>query len=310
MDLSIVTTLYKSSRYITEFHRRITTQAKGLTKSYEVIYVDDGSPDNSNEVVREICDNDAHVVLVELSRNFGHHKAMMCGISYAKGEKVFLIDVDLEESPETLQEFWHEMEKDHSIDYVVGETEVKIVPFASKITSNLFYKLFNLFSNIKISNRELVSRLMTRSYVNSLVAYNEKELFIPGIWADVGFKVKRVLANKIHNGDSSYTFRKKAQMAVDAITSFSNKPLIYIFYMGILISLSSMVFIVYLVVRKLFFGIIAQGFTSIMAALLFIGGIIIFSLGIIGIYVSKIYLEVKARPRTIVRQIYKQDSAA
>lgn len=307
MDLSVVTTLYRSSKYISEFHRRMSSEVQGLTQSYEIIYVNDGSPDDSLNVVREVCAKDHRVKILDLSRNFGQHRAMMCGIRHAIGDRVFLIDVDLEEVPESLGKFWEAMEADPEADVVVGTIAEKTVPFFKKATSELFYKVFNTFSSVKISNRELVSRLMKRSYVNALIEYREREVFIPAIWVDAGFNQKKVLSTKTFDGNSSYTLRKKLVMAMEAITSFSNKPLVSIFYVGLLFSLGSLLFIIYLVSRKLLLGQVVLGWTSVMAALFLIGGFIIFSLGIVGIYVSKIYLEVKARPRSIVRKVYQSD---
>jgi len=307
MDLSIVTTLYRSSNYIEEFYRRISSEAQKLTESYEIVFVNDGSPDNSLDVAREICARDGRVKVLDLSRNFGHHRAMMCGLQNTLGDKVFLIDVDLEELPENLGKFWEAMHENPEIDVIVGELEEKTVPLMKKSVSGLFYKIFNAFSSVQISDREIVSRLMRRAYVNALAAYEEREIFFPAIWMDAGFNQKKIPATKTFDGNSTYTLKKKLSMAVEAITSFSSKPLIYIFYLGLLFSLGAAIFISYLVLRKWILGHVFVGWTSLMAVLFFIGGIIIFSLGVVGIYVAKIYIEVKARPYSIVRKVYQGD---
>lgn len=304
MDLSIVTTLYCSAKYAEEFYRRINAEAQKLTDSYEIVFVNDGSPDESLNIVRRICVSDTRVKVLDLSRNYGHHRAMMCGIQHAKGDRVFLIDVDLEELPEALGSFWTAMEQSPDTDVVVGELKAKTVPFFKRLASDSFYRIFNAFSPVKISDRAVVSRMMNRPYVDAISAYGEREIFFPAIWVDAGFKQDTIPATKLYDGDSSYTMRKKLTMAVDAITSFSSKPLIYIFYLGLLFSLGAMVFIVYLVARKILLGQVFLGWTSLMAVLFFIGGIIIFSLGVVGIYISKIYVEVKARPNSIIRKIH------
>ena len=135
--------------------------------------------------------------------------------------------------------------------------------------------------------------------------YSEKELFFPAIWKDAGFKQVRVLATKSYDGNSSYTLKRKLTMAVEAITSFSSKPLVYIFYLGLAFSLGSLIFIAYLLIRKFLIGQVILGWTSVMAALFLIGGIIIFCLGLNGIYLSKIYTQVKSRPNRIVKKIYQ-----
>ena len=306
MKLSIVATLYQSAPYIEEFCRRAGVTARQLVDGdYEIVLVNDGSSDNSLSVARQICAQDSRIKVIDLSRNFGHHRAMMCGMKHAIGERVFLIDVDLEELPESLGAFWKVMEEDPETDVVVGKLKVKTVPFFKKATSDLFYRAFNALSSVQISDREIVSRLMTRTYVNALAEYVEREIFLPAIWVDAGFRQKQVYATKSFDGNSSYTFRKRLMMAVEAITSFSNKPLIYIFYLGLLFSSGSLLFIIYLLMRKLVVGQVLLGWTSLIAFMFLIGGIIIFSLGVVGIYISKLYLEVKARPHSIVRKIYQ-----
>lgn len=306
MNLSIVTTLYSSSRYIEEFYIRISKEAEAITDSYELIFVNDGSPDDSLAIARKLADKDEHIKVIDLSRNYGHHRAMMCGLEYAEGDRIFLIDVDLEELPEKLSQFWWVMEKDQDVDVVIGELVEKSVPFFKRSTSNLFYKLFNLLSVVKISSRDIVSRLMTRDYVNALKEYSEKEIFLPAIWEDTGFRQVRVPATKSYDGNSTYTMKNKLTMAVDAITSFSSKPLIYIFYLGLMFSSGSILFMAFLIIRRLTVGSAILGWTSMFAALFLIGGIIIFSLGIIGIYLSKIYIQVKLRPNSIVKNVFQK----
>ncbi len=306
MKLSIVATLYHSAQYIEEFCRRSEAVASKLVnEEYEIILVNDGSPDNSLDVALKLHTNNYHIKILDLSRNFGHHRAMMCGIEHAQGDRVFLIDVDLEEEPENLTRFWVAMDEDPEIDVIVGELTEKTVPYFKKTSSSLFYKIFNALSSVKISDREIVSRLMNRAYVNALTEYDEREIFFPAIWVDAGFKQKTMTAAKTFDGHSTYTFRKKLVMAIDAITSFSSKPLIYIFYIGLSFSIGSLLFIIYLVMRKLLLEQVFLGWTSLMAVICLIGGIIIFSLGVVGIYISKIYIEVKARPNSIVRKFYQ-----
>lgn len=307
MELSIVTTLYRSSRYIEEFYRRIVATAEPLTEDFEIILVNDGSPDDSIEVARTIQRRDARVTVIDLARNVGQHRALMCGLTYAHGARVFLTDIDLEEEPENLSRFWRAMDEDKETDVVIGELMKKTLPFWKRLTSDLFYKVFNLFSTVQVSDRDIVARLMKRNYVDALIMYGERELFFPAVWADAGFRQRRVLATKTFDGNSSYTFRKKLMMAVEAITSFSSKPLVLIFYLGLLFSMGAFIAIVYLLARKLFWGHVFLGWTSLMATIFMIGGIIIFALGIVGIYISKIYLEVKARPTAIVRKIYGRE---
>lgn len=307
LKLSIVTSLYRSARYIDEFYSRIVADAKKLTTSFEILFVNDASPDNSLELARRLCAADPRVRVIDLARNVGQHRALMSGLRYANGERVFLIDVDLEEQPENLGRFWSAMDEDPETDVVVGQLEKKTLPFSKALTSDLFYKVFNTLSPVQVSDRDIVSRLMKRSYVSALLQYGETELFLPAVWKEAGFRQKRVVATKVFDGNSSYTFRKKFTMAIDAITSFSSKPLTGIFYLGLLSSGIAASVILYLLALKLFWGHVFLGWTSLMAALFLIGGVIIFSIGVVGIYISKIFLEVKRRPTSLVRAIYHCD---
>lgn len=305
MKLSIVTTMYQSSRYLDEFHRRISAAAGAITDEYELILVNDGSPDDSLQVARKLQEGDRHIVILDLSRNFGHHRAMMTGLERARGEFVFLIDADLEEHPENLTSFWDYLSTHDEVDVVIGQSQTKKQGgLPRRLASSWFWNLFNMLSYVNISEKELISRLMRRSYVDSLVAYQERELFIPGVWAHAGYNQQHLPAEKTFDGYTTYTLRRRLVLAVDAVTSFSAKPLLMVFYTGVLFVVAATLVILYLIVTKILFGYSIVGWASLVAILFFIGGFIIFSLGIVGIYIAKIYTEVKHRPNGIVKAVY------
>ena len=279
-----------------------------ITDDYELIFVNDGSPDDVLSVMKTLLAGDRHIRIIDLSRNFGHHRAMMTGLEHAKGEFVFLIDVDLEEHPENLSVFWEYLTAHTEVDVVIGEAlSKKPGGFVRSLLSSLFYRVFNLLSHTKTSSKELVSRLMRRKYVDSLIAYQERELYMPGIWAHVGYNQHYLPAEKTFDGHSTYTLRRKLMLAVDAITSFSSKPLMMVFQTGIIFVIGAVLVVIYLVINKLLYGYSIAGWASLVAILFFIGGVVIFSLGIVGLYVAKIYAEVKQRPNSIVKAIYRQD---
>jgi len=304
MKLSVVTTMYCSAPYILEFHQRISRVAGKITDDYEMIYVNDGSPDNSLDIALTLYDADAHIKVIDLSRNFGHHKAMMTGLSHAMGDYVFLIDVDLEESPELLESFWQEMHATEGIDVVYGKQIRRKGNWFERISGNMFYKAFNWASSTKIPENLVTVRLMKRGYVNALVSFKEQELFLAGIWAITGFNQKSLAINKLSHSPTSYSISRKIAITVNSITSFTNKPLIYIFYLGCIMLLISFIYIIYLIFKRVYLGVGLAGWTSIIASIWLVGGVIIFSLGVVGIYMSKIYMEVKNRPYTIVRKNY------
>ncbi|MFX4267571.1 glycosyltransferase family 2 protein [Aliarcobacter butzleri] len=307
MQLSIVTTMYKSSQYVDEFYTRISQEAIKITEDYEIIFVDDGSPDDSLQKAVSLYEKDSRVKVLELSRNFGHHKAIMTGLSHAKGEFVFLIDSDLEEEPELLEQFWNELNKEKDLDVVYGVQETRKGGWFEKWSGGLFWKLINFMSPIKIPSNMVTARLMTKKYNQSLILYKESEIFIGGIWAHTGYRQKELRIKKGSQSETTYTLQRKLSLFVNSITSFSSKPLIYIFYIGLITTFFSTIVIFKLVIDKLFFGLAFEGWTSLIVSIWFFGGLIILVLGIIGIYLSKIFIEVKQRPYTIIRKLYKKD---
>lgn len=305
MKLSIVTTLYKSSPYVDEFYRRASAEAKKITDDYEIIFVDDGSPDDSLHKAVRLHLQDSKVVVVELSRNFGHHKAIMTGLSYATGDYVFLIDSDLEEEPELLERFWAELQSGDDIDVVYGVQESRKGGWLERHSGEIFWKLINYLSDIKITKNLTTVRLMTKKYNDSLLKYHESELSIGGIWFHNGFKQYPVYIKKGSHSQTTYTLRKKLSLLIISITSFSSKPLIYIFNFGLFITIMSIMFILKVIWDKLNYGISLTGWTSVIVSIWFFGGLIILFLGVIGLYISKIFIETKNRPYTIVRNSYK-----
>ncbi len=305
-QLSIVTTLYRSEPYLREFYERVSKTAEKITHNFNIIMVNDGSPDNSLEVALEIQKKDPRVVVVDLSRNFGHHRAIMTGLRYAKGDYIFFVDSDLEEEPELLKSFWEEMHKSQDVDLICGIQEKRKGGFFERVSGDVFNKLINKLSDVPIPVNLALARLMTRRYLDSLLLHNETELTFIGISALTGFNQKCVPIKKKHKGVTSYTLNRKINLAFNYITSLSNVPLVYTFYIGLGITFFSFIFLFLLIIRKLF-GLAELGWTSVVVSIWLVGGIIIFFLGIIGIYLSKIFIEVKNRPLSIVKNIYIND---
>lgn len=306
MRLSIVATLYQSAPYINEFYARASAVAKQLVgEDFEIVLVNDGSPDNSLDLAIKLTGQDSHIVVVDLSRNFGHHKAMMTGLAHTKGELVFLIDSDLEEEPEWLLSF-NEQRQRECCDVVYGVQERRKGNWFERWSGRWFYSFFRALTGVALPENVATTRLMTRRYVDALLCHQEREVFMAGLWHITGFDQRCQVIKKHNTSGTTYTFRKKVSLLVNSVTSFSNMPLISIFYIGISISLSASVYIAYLVMYWLFFAKPLSGWTSVMASIWLLGGLIISFIGIVGVYLSKIFSETKQRPYTIVRQIYVQ----
>jgi putative glycosyltransferase len=303
MRLSIVTTLYKSSPYIEEFHKRITAEAKKITEDYEIIMVDDGSPDDSLEVALNLLANDSHLRVIELSRNFGHHKAMMTGLEHALGELIFLIDVDLEEPPELLGEF-HGKLAGEGWDVVYGYQELRRKGnWFEKYGGQLAWWLVDLMLPVRIPRNHCTVRLMTNNYTHALVRHKEHKTAIGGLWVMTGFKQTGVPFVKGSRGKSSYGFTTRLLMLLDSVTSFSELPLYIVFFLGLGILLMSAIVGFYLICRRLT-GTVLAGWVSVMVSVWFLVGLAIFCIGVVGLYISRIFIETKMRPYTIIRRIY------
>lgn len=310
MRLSIVTTMYESAPHLREFHARGSAAAQAVTGDYEIVFVNDGSPDDSLEIALELYTSDPKVRVVDLSRNFGHHKAMMTGVEQARGELVFLIDADLEEPPELLATFLNEMEQ-QGADVVYGVQKKRKGGFIKRAGGSLFYTMFELLADFKIPRDVVTARLMSRRYARSLVEHKEREVFIAGLWAITGFRQVGFPIEKSSRNDSTYTFRRRLNALVNGVTSFSSAPLRYIFYLGTLVMLLSSLCAVYLIFHVFFLGKFLPGWASVMVSVWLLGGVMIFCIGVVGIYLAKVFSETKQRPYSIVRNVYERhDSVA
>ncbi len=304
MKLSIVATLYRSSSYIDEFHRRATASAAALVgDDYEIVLVNDGSPDSSLEQAIELSARDPHVIVVDLSRNFGHHKAMMAGLEQAGGELVFLLDSDLEEEPEWLPEFHQSMLAERA-DVVYGRQQERRGGWLERWSGEAYYSLFNWLSNIEHPRNIVTARLMTRRYVQALLQHRERELVISCLWVITGFRQVERVVRKHSSSGTTYSLLRRASLAANAITSFSETPLKMIFYVGVIVFGGALLYASYLVVRRLFVAQALDGWTSVMVSVWLLGGMIISFVGVVGLYLSKVFVETKQRPLTIVREIH------
>jgi putative glycosyltransferase len=304
MKLSIVATLYQSAPYVEEFCRRASAVARQVAgDDFEIVLVNDGSPDDSLELAIGICTADPHVTVVDLSRNFGHHKAMMTGLAHARGEHVFLIDSDLEEDPEWLPGFVEQITRERC-DVVFGVQAQRKGGLFERWTGQWFYSVFRLLTGMDLPQNMVTARLMTRRYVDALLRHDERELDIGGLWYITGFEQHPQTVNKLSSSETTYTLRRKLALFVNSVTSFSNAPLVYIFYAGLAISLLAGCYAAFVIIQWLVLAEPVSGWTSVIVSIWLLGGWVILFIGIIGIYLSKVFLEVKRRPYTIVRQVH------
>ncbi len=300
--ISVITSLFRAEAHVEEFYERCLASITKLTDSYEFVFVDDGSPDGSGRAVRDLIERDKSVRLVELSRNFGQHKALMAGLEVVQGDLVFLLDSDLEEPPELLEEFYRAMhESPDEIDVVYGYMEERKGGVAERAFGWLFYSLINVMSEIHIPESALAARLMTIGYVRNLVSYREMHVFLGGVFMLTGYRQIGVPATKTSKGKSTYNFGLRLTIAIDALLSFTNKPLTYVAALGL--TMSSISFAVALLVFVTHKSS-TEAIWLVLASLWFLGGLIISSIGLVGMYVGRIFLQVKGRPNVVVKNIY------
>lgn len=305
-EVSIVSTMYKSRHFLEDFLAQcLDAVAKLPIERFEIVLVNDGSPDDSLAYALSRKGDIPQLVVVDLSRNFGHHAAMLAGIQCARGDLVFVIDCDLEVSPAVLPEFY-EKQKATGADLVYGYQETRKGGWFERVSGGLFWKGFNLLSELKVPENMLTERIMTRRYVAALSRLGDHALFLGGMMTWVGFDQIGIPVRKGQRaGQSTYTLLKRLRLLINAVTSFTAQPLVWMFNLGVGITLVSFAYLVYLVLRRLVFGDVILGFTSIMGMMALTLGILTTGLGLLGIYLGKVFSQVQNRPTYIIKHIYR-----
>jgi putative glycosyltransferase len=309
--LSIVATMYRSAPTIAEFHRRVSAAAAEITDDYEIVLVNDGSPDDSAEIAAHLCATDARVILVDLSRNFGHHAAILAGLSQARGALIYLTDIDLEEQPEWLALFY-QTARDQKADVVYGIQQKRVGSRIDNFLGRALWKLLNVGSLVRIPADQMTCRLMSRRYLDGLLQVRDKVLYLGGLFPWAGFRqvpLPLVKAPRKNGTRSTYGMGRKLRQAVDSVTSFTAAPLTMFFLTGLAVWIGSIVYGGYILARKLLTpDQIEGGFTSLMFSIWFLGGLIIVGIGLVGQYLSKIFQETKDRPIYIIRAVIGRDT--
>lgn len=307
MKFSVITTLYKSEPFLERFVEKVSQSVQKLgIDDYEIVTVNDGSPDDSLKTMLRLKETNPNIVVVDLSRNFGHHYAILAAMEVSKGDYVFKIDCDLEVDPSVMIDFWEYHINHPDVDRIYGVQEKRKGGFVEKMGGSIFYKSFNLLSETRIPENVLTESLMSRQYVDEVLKMGDANLFLGGMLSWVGFKQEPLPCKKTQRETkSTYTFRKRFTLALQALTSFSAYPLRILFTIGSFLATVSFLYGLYLIINKLVRqDYVLPGFTSISVLILFSVGIIVMSLGILGIYIEKLYNQSKNRPRYIIRKIY------
>lgn len=307
MKLSVVTTLYKSSEYIEEFYSRIINEIKRITEDYEIIFVDDGSPDDSLSKAIKLSEKDKNIKVIELSRNFGHHKAIMAGLESTNSDFVFLLDVDLEDLPEWLGDFYRLIVSD-KCDVVYGQQKNRQGNISRKLLGKIWYYLLNKIFKVDHPHNITTARLMNKNYVNQLKKFSEVSFAISSIWNHVGFNQKAINVDKKFKKKTSYSLKLKIEMMTNFLISDSVFPLKLILFLNSIISFISLLILIIVILNRIMNNDIIEGWTSTVALIILNYFFISIILTIFGFYLIEITKEVKSRPKYIVKNIYKNDS--
>jgi polyisoprenyl-phosphate glycosyltransferase len=295
-DISIVIPLYNEEENVMPLFMELQRTLSMITRTYEVVFVDDGSRDNSFELVKQIHATYSFVSGYSLSRNFGHQVALLAGLRQAKGNIIITMDADLQHPPDTIPELIHEYEKGFDI-VNTRRKDSKETGYFKKGTSRMFYKLINSISEVQIPESSSDFRLMSRKSLDAFLQFTERDRFTRGLVSWMGFR-QTIIDYECpprFAGKSKYTLRKMVHFAADGITSFSSRPLRVAAYVGIAVFILGVAYAVYAVIEYLS-GKTIPGWTSLLVTVLLLGGIQLLTLGVIGEYLSRIFNEAKSRP--------------
>ena len=305
-EISIVSTMYRSRSFLDAFLTECQQALRAIgCESFEIVLVNDGSPDDSLAYALQRRGDIAGLVVIDLSRNFGHHAAIQAGLRESRGALVFLIDCDLEVRPAVLGTFLPKL-RQTGADVVFGYQEARKGGWFERSSGNLFWLGFNRLSETQVPENLVTERVMTRRFVDALLRLGDYNLFMAGMMSWAGYTQIGVPVGKQQRaGQSSYTLLRRVQLMVNAVSSFSSKPLVWLFNAGVLITVASFGYAAYLIARKLIFDDALLGFTSMMAMMAMTLGILTTGLGLVGIYLGKVFNQVQNRPTYIIRDIHR-----
>ncbi|MEM4261012.1 MAG: glycosyltransferase family 2 protein [Candidatus Woesearchaeota archaeon] len=303
MKISVVIPVYRGEYFLWELYERLVASLSKIADDFEIILVNDHSPQNDWEIIKKICEKDSRVKGINLSKNFGQHRAISAGLDYVTGDWIVVMDCDLQDQPEEIIKLYNKAQE--GFDLVFGRRYHRKDSFIKKSGSKLFYKMFNYFTNSQFDNTIANFSISKRIVIENLKRYKEQTKFFPVFATSLGFKLgfENIEHSSREEGKSSYSFKKLLMLALNIIVSHSNKPLRVAIFAGISIAFISFLISLYVFLKYLFWGIPVEGWSSIMLSIWFLGGVTFAFLGIIGLYLGKIFDETKARPIYIIKEI-------
>jgi len=301
IKVSVVVPLLNEEGNIGVLTERVLAVARRYS-DYELLFVDDGSIDNTLKIIKEIRKVNNKIHYISFSRNFGHQNALRAGLDYATGDCVISMDGDLQHPPELIPKMIQKWQEGYDIVYTIRKEDMKL-PLIKRKAANIFYKIMNRFSDIKIDGGAADFRLLDRNVVEIIKSIKENALFMRGMISWLGFRHCGIeyVSGKRNWGETKYTFKKMMNFAIEGITSFSIKPLRISMIFGYIIAILAFLYGIYAIAIKLFTNQTVSGWTSLLVGFLFIGGIQMIMIGILGEYIGRLFIESKKRPNYIIR---------
>jgi polyisoprenyl-phosphate glycosyltransferase len=307
--VSVVLPIYRTVTYMRELHQRLTQTLKSCSSDYEIIMVDDGSPDNAWQTMTELAATDPHLKVLKLSRNFGQHPAISAGFDHATGDYIILMDADLQDRPEDIPRLLEKFDADTDVVYTVKENLKE--SFSTQITSRLYHYVFSRLTRTVVPRNIGTFRAFSRRFLESMLGYPEKAILFGPLMFHIGFKsvCVPVAHDARKDGHSSYSFRRRLELAVNSLLSYTDLPHRLMTNLGIFILCGCVIYsfslvINYIITKKP----LPPGLTLLALILTVSLGLTMFSLGIIGTYVFRVYQEVLCRPRYIVARSMNVDN--
>lgn len=302
MKISLIIPAYNEEGNIKEIYDQMTKTMKEINYDYEIIFINDGSIDNTEKCIIDIFENDKKIKLISFTRNFGHQAALIAGYNNCSGDVAITMDCDLQHSPELIKNLIERWKKGFEIVHTkrIDHNQKNII---KKYASKYFYKLFSYLSNIPIEEGSADFRLIDKKVVERINNLKENDIFLRGMFHWFGFKSTYLeyLPGERFSGTTKYTLRKMIKFALSGMTSFSTVPLRIATIIGFCISFLSFIYMIYVLYSAFFVKDVITGWTSLLLSVLFLGGIQLISVGILGEYIGRIFLEMKERPRYIAR---------
>ncbi len=308
--ISIVVPVYNEKEVLTEFHQTVDKALSDLPVDLEIIYVNDGSTDNTLDIINGLRASDKRITLIDLSRNFGKEIALSAGLHKAAGDAVVIIDADLQDPPELIPELIKEWQNGYDVVYA-KRTLREGESFLKKTTAHFFHRLIQRVGKFTIPQDTGDFRILSRRAVNALNTFKEHHRFMKGLFAWIGFKQKAVFYERDsrHAGKSKWNYWRLWNFALDGITSFTIAPLKISTYIGTFTALSAIGYGIYMLIETLLHGNEVPGYPSLIVIILILGGIQLIAIGIMGEYLGRIFNETKQRPLYFVNEYLPSDHA-